>query len=160
MDVPVVTSLGHAGLRIDAPGLRLLCDPWLSPGGTFLGSWLQFPDNSHLRRPDILDCDWVAISHEHLDHLDLPLLQRLPASVRLLVDPHHLELLGRGLPPAAGSRPGRRAWAGDGPPFDAARQQVAALGLQDQILLLGNGTDVPTILPVFTRARQATGSPG
>jgi nitrite reductase/ring-hydroxylating ferredoxin subunit len=88
MDAPVVTALGHAGLRIDAPGLRMLCDPWLSPGGTFLGSWFQFPDNSHLRRPDILDCDWVAISHEHLDHLDLPLLLRLPASVRLVI-PHY-----------------------------------------------------------------------
>jgi len=40
-------------------------------------------------------------------------------------------------------------WAGDGPLFDAARQQVAALGLQDRILLLGNRTDVPTILPAF-----------
>jgi glycosyltransferase involved in cell wall biosynthesis len=40
-------------------------------------------------------------------------------------------------------------WAGDGPLFEAARQQVAALGLQDRILLLGNRTDVPTILPAF-----------
>jgi len=40
-------------------------------------------------------------------------------------------------------------WAGDGPLFDAARQQVAALGLQDRILLLGNRADVPTILPAF-----------
>jgi L-ascorbate metabolism protein UlaG (beta-lactamase superfamily)/nitrite reductase/ring-hydroxylating ferredoxin subunit len=82
---PVVTSLGHAGLRIEAPGLTMLCDPWLSPGGTFLGSWFQFPDNSHLRRPDILDCDWVAISHEHLDHLDLPLLRSLPEQVRIVI---------------------------------------------------------------------------
>lgn len=85
MDGPVVTSLGHAGLRIDAPGLKMLCDPWLSPGGTFLGSWFQFPDNSHLRRPEVLDCDWVAISHEHLDHLDLPLLLTLPERVRLVI---------------------------------------------------------------------------
>ncbi len=40
-------------------------------------------------------------------------------------------------------------WAGDGPLLDAARQQVAALGLQDRILLLGNRADVPTILPAF-----------
>lgn len=85
MNGPTVTSLGHAGLRIDAPGLRLLCDPWLSPGGTFMGSWFQFPDNAHLRRPDILGCDWVAISHEHLDHLDLPLLASLPANVRIVI---------------------------------------------------------------------------
>lgn len=85
MNGPTVTALGHAGLRIDAPGLRMLCDPWLSPSGTFMGSWFQFPDNSHLRRPDILDCDWVAISHEHLDHLDLPLLASLPSRVRIVI---------------------------------------------------------------------------
>jgi glycosyltransferase involved in cell wall biosynthesis len=40
-------------------------------------------------------------------------------------------------------------WAGDGPLLQAARQQVAALGLQDRILLLGNRADVPAILPAF-----------
>ena len=40
-------------------------------------------------------------------------------------------------------------WAGDGPLLDAARRQVAELGLQDRILLLGNRADVPTILPAF-----------
>ena len=40
-------------------------------------------------------------------------------------------------------------WAGDGPLLDAARQQVAALGLQNRILLLGDRADVPTILPAF-----------
>ncbi|EWT01722.1 hypothetical protein N865_07645 [Intrasporangium oryzae NRRL B-24470] len=85
MNGPVVTSLGHAGLRIDAPGLRMLCDPWLSPGGAFLGSWFPFPDNEHMRTHEMLDCDWVGISHEHLDHLDLPLLRGLPPSVRLVI---------------------------------------------------------------------------
>jgi UDP-MurNAc hydroxylase len=96
MDAPVVTYLGHAGLRIDAPDLTMLCDPWVSPGGAFLGSWFQFPDNSHLRRPEILDADWVAISHEHLDHLDLPFLATLPPRVRIVI-PHYPapEMLGR-----------------------------------------------------------------
>lgn len=85
MVAPVVTSLGHAGLRIDAPNLTMLCDPWMSPGGAFLGSWFPFPDNSHLRRADVLTADWVAISHEHLDHLDLDLLRQLPERVRLVV---------------------------------------------------------------------------
>jgi UDP-MurNAc hydroxylase len=85
MDAPIVTSLGHAGLRIETPDLRVLCDPWLSPHGAFLGSWFQFPDNSHLLTPQILDCDWVAVSHEHLDHLDLPLLSSLPEHVRVVV---------------------------------------------------------------------------
>jgi UDP-MurNAc hydroxylase len=85
MNAPVVTSLGHAGLRIDAPHLTMLCDPWMSPQGAFLGSWFPFPDNSHLLRPDVLDADWVAISHEHLDHLDLDLLRILPEHVRIVI---------------------------------------------------------------------------
>lgn len=40
-------------------------------------------------------------------------------------------------------------WVGDGPLLEAAQQQVAALRLQSRILLLGNRTDVPTILPAF-----------
>jgi len=46
---PLMSSTGHAGLRVEAPDLRLLCDPWVSAGGAFLGSWFPFPDNSHLR---------------------------------------------------------------------------------------------------------------
>lgn len=85
MVAPVVTSLGHAGLRVDAAHLRLLCDPWMSPRGAFLGSWFPFPDNSHLLRPDVLDAEWVTISHEHLDHLDLDLLGLLPDHVRIVI---------------------------------------------------------------------------
>ena len=84
-EAPLVTSLGHAGLRIETSHLRLLCDPWLSRGGAFLGSWFQFPDNTHLATPTILDCDWVAVSHEHLDHLDLDLLATLPDHVRVVI---------------------------------------------------------------------------
>ena len=87
-EAPVVTSLGHAGLRIQTEHLSLLCDPWLSPRGAFLGSWFQFPDNTHLAVPAVLDCDWVAVSHEHLDHLDLDLLARLPDRVRVVI-PHY-----------------------------------------------------------------------
>jgi UDP-MurNAc hydroxylase len=63
----------------------MLYDPWLSPGGGFLGSWVPFPDNEHVRTPQMLACDWVGISHEHLDHLDLPLLRALPDTVRLVI---------------------------------------------------------------------------
>lgn len=85
MNGPLVTSLGHAGLRIDAAGLSVLCDPWLSPGGAFLGSWWQFPDNSHLATREILDADWVVISHAHQDHFDSDLLARLPEHTRVVI---------------------------------------------------------------------------
>ena len=85
MIAPIVTSLGHAGLRIDAPHLSMLCDPWVSARGAFLGSWFPFPDNAHLRRDDVLTADWIAISHEHLDHLDLDFLRTVPERVRLVI---------------------------------------------------------------------------
>ena len=85
MDEVVVTSLGHAGLRIDAPGVRLLADPWVSPGGAFLGSWFPFPDNSHLPGSLLRDVDVVVVSHEHLDHMDLEFLAGLPPEVPVVV---------------------------------------------------------------------------
>jgi UDP-MurNAc hydroxylase len=93
----VVTALGHAGLRIDAPGVRVLADPWLSPGGAFLGSWFPFPDNSHLPGPPLRDVDAVVVSHEHLDHLDLPFLASLPADVPVVVPRYPSTIMQRRL---------------------------------------------------------------
>ena len=97
MDEVVVTSLGHAGLRIDAPGVRLLADPWVSPGGAFLGSWFPFPDNSHLAPTVLHDVDVVVVSHEHLDHLDLELLAELPPDVPVIVPRYPSTIMQRRL---------------------------------------------------------------
>jgi len=65
------TSLGHAGILIEAGSSRILCDPWFVPA--FFGSWFVFPRN------DQLDAELLAkiespthlyISHIHGDHLD------------------------------------------------------------------------------------------
>ncbi len=80
-----ITSLGHAGLELETDDLRLLMDPWLTRRGAFQGAWHQFPSNAHLDTPARLDCDWVTVSHEHLDHMDLGVLTRLPARTRVLV---------------------------------------------------------------------------
>ena len=65
------TSLGHAGILIEAGSSRVLCDPWFVPA--FFGSWFVFPRN------DQLDAELLAkiespthlyISHIHGDHLD------------------------------------------------------------------------------------------
>jgi len=81
----LITSLGHAGLRVETPELRLLMDPWLATTGAFQGAWHQFPSNAHLDTPELLDCDWVTVSHEHLDHMDLSVLSRLPERTRVLI---------------------------------------------------------------------------
>ncbi|TYC10090.1 MBL fold metallo-hydrolase [Actinomadura syzygii] len=85
MHMPKVTFLGHAGVAVDAAAFHLLADPWLAPTGAFLGAWHQYPRNDHLDLGPLLDADWVAVSHEHLDHFDPWVIDRLPARTRILI---------------------------------------------------------------------------
>jgi L-ascorbate metabolism protein UlaG (beta-lactamase superfamily)/nitrite reductase/ring-hydroxylating ferredoxin subunit len=80
-----IRYLGHAGLRVDGADVRLLMDPWLSERGAFQAAWFQFPANGHLDRSSLLDCDYVTVSHEHLDHMDLAVLASLPATTTVLI---------------------------------------------------------------------------
>lgn len=80
-----IVFLGHAGMAIEARRFRILIDAWLSPSGAFLGSWHQFPRNDHLNAEELLKTDWIAVSHEHLDHMDPWVLDRLPAEARVLI---------------------------------------------------------------------------
>jgi UDP-MurNAc hydroxylase len=67
-----VTSIGHAGFRIDTAAGSVLCDPWLHPA--YFASWFVFPDNSDLDWAAIGDCDYLYVSHLHKDHFDPRLL--------------------------------------------------------------------------------------
>lgn len=80
-----IRYLGHAGLRVDGADVRLVMDPWLSEHGAFQASWYQFPANAHLDRSALLDCDYVTVSHEHLDHMDLSVLRSLAPSTTVLI---------------------------------------------------------------------------
>ncbi|HEV2637580.1 MAG TPA: hypothetical protein VGX23_20680 [Actinocrinis sp.] len=40
-----ITSLGHAGMLIDAAA-GIVCDPWFTPA--YFGSWVPFPDDSRI----------------------------------------------------------------------------------------------------------------
>jgi L-ascorbate 6-phosphate lactonase len=59
--------LGQAGFRVEAGGVTFVVDPWLSPHELRLASTPAV----ELAAEGI---DWVLITHEHLDHLDLPFL--------------------------------------------------------------------------------------
>jgi nitrite reductase/ring-hydroxylating ferredoxin subunit len=82
---PTVTFLGHAGLSVDASAFRLVCDPWFDSAGANLGSWHQYPRNDHLDLVPLKQADWIAVSHEHLDHFDPWFLAQLPSSARVLI---------------------------------------------------------------------------
>jgi L-ascorbate metabolism protein UlaG (beta-lactamase superfamily) len=72
-----LTWLGQAGFRFDVGSVSFVVDPWLSPHELRLAS----TPATELAADGI---DWVLITHEHLDHLDLPLLptvlERSPAA--------------------------------------------------------------------------------
>jgi UDP-MurNAc hydroxylase len=67
-----VTSVGHAGFRIETHAGSILCDPWVNPA--YFGSWFPFPDNSELDWPSLGNCDYLYVSHLHKDHFDARLL--------------------------------------------------------------------------------------
>ncbi|HEX5116532.1 MAG TPA: Rieske 2Fe-2S domain-containing protein [Pseudonocardiaceae bacterium] len=85
MSAPTVTFIGHAGLSVDASAFRLVCDPWFDSAGANLGSWHQYPRNDHLDLAPLRQADWVAISHEHLDHFDPGFLAQISAETRVLI---------------------------------------------------------------------------
>jgi UDP-MurNAc hydroxylase len=90
-----VTSLGHAGLKVETAGGSLLIDPWLSPQGAFQASWFQFPDNSHLVRRDLFEPAALIISHEHRDHIDPWSLARIPPHVPVFIPRYPSPVLRR-----------------------------------------------------------------
>ena len=63
-----VTSVGHAGFRIDTAAGSILCDPWVNPA--YFASWFPFPDNTGLDWDALGDCDYLYVSHLHKDHFD------------------------------------------------------------------------------------------
>jgi L-ascorbate 6-phosphate lactonase len=76
-----LTWLGQAGVRLDLGGAVLVIDPWVSPHDDRLIP----PPSLELAADGV---DWLLVTHEHLDHLDLPflptLLERSP-SVRVVL---------------------------------------------------------------------------
>lgn len=82
----LVTSIGHAGLKVKTKNATLLLDPWMTPYGAFQGSWFQFPDNKHvLNDLEIFNPDAIVISHEHMDHLDPWFLAQVPSHVPVII---------------------------------------------------------------------------
>jgi L-ascorbate metabolism protein UlaG (beta-lactamase superfamily) len=69
-----LTWLGQAGFRIDVGGRGLLVDPWLSPHELRA---IPIPPRALVTG----GIDWLLVTHEHIDHLDLPLLPELVAAV-------------------------------------------------------------------------------
>jgi L-ascorbate metabolism protein UlaG (beta-lactamase superfamily) len=101
-----ITYVGHATTLIELDGVVLLTDPLLRP---------RF---GHVRRiapapVPLPRVDAVLISHAHRDHLDLPSLRRLPASVRVYAPPAAAAVVRRTGRPVQALLPGDRVRVGE-----------------------------------------------
>ena len=67
-----VTYIGHATVRIEMDGLRVITDPMLRRRVMHLRNYSVGIGDTDEHR-----CDLALISHAHWDHLDLPSLRRL-----------------------------------------------------------------------------------
>src|SRR5207248_3269286 len=87
-----LTWLGQAGFLIEAPAARILLDPFLSEHPARLYPPPRYESLA-------TGIDWLLVTHEHLDHLDLdfvPVLAKrspelrvvLPAPLSRLLDGH------------------------------------------------------------------------
>ncbi|HEY6477172.1 MAG TPA: Rieske 2Fe-2S domain-containing protein [Polyangia bacterium] len=80
-----ITFLGHFGLDVRLGAARVVCDPWLSPRGAYLGAWHQFPANDHLAATDLHDAPMLFVSSPRPDHCDLETLRAFPKTVRVVI---------------------------------------------------------------------------
>lgn len=76
-------ALSHAGLRINAGGLELLCDPWVT-GSCYWRSWWNYPP---VPRDLIasLSPDFIYLTHLHWDHFQAPSLRLFPRDTTIVV---------------------------------------------------------------------------
>ena len=68
-----IRYVGHASILIEAAGLRILTDPWLTP--ELDRFWEHHPAFDAADAPR--DVDLVLLSHHHYDHFHLPSLEQL-----------------------------------------------------------------------------------
>lgn len=76
-------TLSHAGLRVAAGGVELLCDPWLI-GSAYWRSWWNYPPVPR-DLVDGLKPDYIYLTHLHWDHFQADSLRLFPADVQMLV---------------------------------------------------------------------------
>src|ERR1017187_4016759 len=80
-----ITFLGHCGLDLRLGATRVVCDPWLSTRGAYLGSWHQFPANAHLVATDLHDAPTLFLSSPRPDRFDLETVAAFPKTIRVVV---------------------------------------------------------------------------
>lgn len=82
-----VTYYGQACTLIEAGGKRILTDPWLTEGAYF-GTWFHthiLADAGVTPETFPKDIDYLFLSHEHRDHLDVTTLRQFAPDIPVLI---------------------------------------------------------------------------
>ena len=82
-----VEYVGHACLLVEAQGERFLTDPWFT-NPVMANSWYHLPKYSR-EITEIPPLDFIYVSHEHADHLDIPALRQLTPEATILFPKYH-----------------------------------------------------------------------
>lgn len=85
--MPGFTILSHAGLRVDAGGRSLVCDPWIV-GSCYWRSWWNYPPPPE-KLIERLSPDFIYLTHLHWDHFHSPSLKRFDPATSILVPRAH-----------------------------------------------------------------------
>src|SRR6201995_429282 len=90
-------TLGNASVVVFEDGKPVLAtDPWLF-GTCYFGSWALDHPLSPEQVRNIVDAEWIWISHGHPDHLHDESLSLLPAGKQILVPDHYNSDIATGL---------------------------------------------------------------
>jgi UDP-MurNAc hydroxylase len=81
-----ITFFGHAGLDVRIGSARVVCDPWLSPAGAYLGAW--HPGAGASEAAPLYDTPNLFLSSPHPDRFDAETLAGFPRAVRVVVPRH------------------------------------------------------------------------
>lgn len=76
-------TLSHAGLRVNAGGKELMCDPWLI-GSCYWRSWWNYPPVPE-GLVKSLKPDFIYLTHLHWDHFQGPSLKIFPPDTPVIV---------------------------------------------------------------------------
>ena len=68
-----IKFLNHSSLLVSSREVSVLCDPWFT--GTAFNGWRLLKEDSH--NINLIEFDYIWISHEHPDHFSIPTLNQL-----------------------------------------------------------------------------------
>lgn len=70
-----ITHYSNSFFSIESQGKRIICDPWVGKANS--GGWQSYPEFSfNSLAKELMDVEWVYISHLHDDHFHPETLQR------------------------------------------------------------------------------------